>query len=134
MEEFKKPEPVMQQPIQPPKPAVPLNVDDMVIPTLGPNPGANQMSEYPDGSEPHDVNDNIEDLSPDIRKNVGPMIDAFGEMTVRKIFTKTWQLREEALNEVEDQCFSRNLSDEDSFVNAVGAVRYTINDKMANVS
>ena len=48
------------------------------------------MSEYPDGSEPLDVADNIDELPPDTRKNVMPMIDAFGELTVRKIFTKTW--------------------------------------------
>lgn len=61
-----------------------------------------------------------------------PLIQVFGEMTVRKIFSKTWQFREEGLNEIEQMVMNREVSDEaKGFVNAVGAVRYTIGDKMA---
>jgi hypothetical protein len=61
-----------------------------------------------------------------------PLIAAFGEPIVRKIFSKTWQFREEGLNDIEAMIQSRRVSDEaKGFVNAVGAVRFTIGDKMA---
>jgi|LauGreDrversion4_2_1035121.scaffolds.fasta_scaffold109820_3 hypothetical protein len=61
-----------------------------------------------------------------------PLIQIFGEQVVKKIFSKTWQFREEGLNEIEQMLMGREVSDEaKGFVNAVGAVRYTIGDKMA---
>ena len=64
-----------------------------------------------------------------------PLISVFGEPTVRKLFSKTWQFREEGLNEVEQMVMERKVPDEaKGFVNAVGAIRYTIGDKMAQVA
>jgi hypothetical protein len=94
------PPPVKQQQFTKPpplKPQVPLNVDDMVIPTLGANPGANQMSEYPEGQEAPLVSD-AEELSPEDRKLALPMINMWGEEVMQKIFSRTWQLREEGLD------------------------------------
>ena len=61
----------------------------MVIPTMGANPGANQMSEYPEGQEGPLVSE-AEELSPEDRKLGQPMIDMWGEEIIRKIFSKTW--------------------------------------------
>jgi hypothetical protein len=36
-----------------------------------------------------------------------PLIQVFGEPTVRKIFSKTWQFREEGLNEIEQMVMER---------------------------
>jgi hypothetical protein len=61
-----------------------------------------------------------------------PLIQVFGEPVIRKIFSKTWQFREEGLNEIEQSILGREISDEaKGFVNAIGAIRYTIGDKMA---
>ena len=61
-----------------------------------------------------------------------PLIQVFGEPVIRKIFSKTWQFREEGLNEIEQSVLGREISDEaKGFVNAIGAIRYTIGDRMA---
>ncbi len=64
-----------------------------------------------------------------------PLIDIFGEQVVRKLFSKTWQFREEALNIIEEEAVNngRNYDSDELFVNSIGAVRFTIQDKMAQV-
>jgi hypothetical protein len=63
------------------------------------------------------------------------LIQVFGEGLTRKIFSKTWQFREEGLAEVENMISSGRIPDEArAFVNAIGAVRFTIGDKMAQVA
>lgn len=76
----------------------------------------------------------MEQLNADQRKQAGSLIDYLGEETVRKLFSKTWQNREEGLNEVEDQIMNQNNMQEDqAFISGVGAVKITIADKMAGV-
>lgn len=115
------------------KPAGPLNVDDMVIPAITGGAG-NQMTEYPE-EDPRNHELAAEELSGDNRKAAQPLIDMFGEQVVRKLFSRTWQLKEEALGEVEDEVLNnqRKYNREEAFVNAVGAVRFAITDKMAQV-
>ena len=56
-------------------------------------------------------------------------------MLVRKLFSKTWQLREEALNDIEDEVINQNKHRPDeAFVASIGAVNFTIGDKMAGVA
>lgn len=63
----------------------------MVIPTMGPNAGANQPSEYPDGEDPNQLSGKqVEVLSAEDRKDAAPLISAFGERAVQKLFSKTW--------------------------------------------
>ena len=65
------------------------------------------------------------------------MIDVLGEEVMRKIFSSTWALREEGINEVEDivrNASKRRNGEPDYFVNAVGVCRLTISDKMAGVA
>jgi hypothetical protein len=64
-----------------------------------------------------------------------PLIDIFGEQVIRKLFSKTWQFREEALNIIEEEAVNngRNYDSDELFVNSIGAVRFTIQDKMAQV-
>jgi hypothetical protein len=51
------------------------------------------------------------------------------------LFSKTWQFREEALNIIEEEAVNngRNYDSDELFVNSIGAVRFTIQDKMAQV-
>jgi hypothetical protein len=79
----------------------PLDVDAMVLPALKQNAGANQPSEYPEGEDPRN-NRAAEELSAEDRKAAGPMIDVFGEEAITKIFSTTWAVREEGINEIED--------------------------------
>ena len=65
-----------------------------------------------------------------------PLIDLFGEEVIQKLFASTWQLREEALSIINDE-ITQNSSQyrkEEAFVNAVGAVKFTIQDKSVSVA
>lgn len=64
------------------------------------------------------------------------MIDVFGEDAMRKIFSSTWALREEGINDVDDLLRNAGRRNEagEYFVNAVGVSRLTIQDKMAGVA
>jgi len=94
------------------------------------------MSEYPDGEDPgQNQSQAIEQLTADTRKNSQLLIDTFGEMLVRKLFSKTWQLRDEALADIEDEVINQNKHRADeAFVSSIGAVNFTISDKMAGVA
>jgi hypothetical protein len=60
------------------------------------------LSEYPDDEDQKDNVGEAEPLSSEDRKVAGPIIDAYGEEVTRKIFSKTWQLREEGISEIND--------------------------------
>ena len=52
------------------------------------------------------------------------MIEVFGEPVVRKIFSRTWALREQGIDEVENQILNENRLDEaEAFVAGVAVVR-----------
>lgn len=60
------------------------------------------------------------------------MISIFGPDDVKKVFSKTWQLREEGINNIENMVLNQGgLNEGKAFVNGIGVVRYTVNDKMA---
>lgn len=128
--------PQKRQPVIPPKQEGPLDVDAMVIPTMGANPGANQMSEYPDGEEQPTFDPNaLEPLSNEDHKNYQPLVEEFGEPLVQKLCSKTWQQRDEAIGELMEELIdSKRHGEEEGFVNGCGAVKITIVDKMAGVS
>lgn len=64
------------------------------------------------------------------------MIDVFGEDAMRKIFSSTWALREEGINEVDDLMRNSGRRNDagEYFVNGVGVSKLTIQDKMAGVA
>lgn len=99
------------------------------------NAGANQMSEYPEGEDGSSAAmKSVEPLSAATRKDAAALIELFGEMIARKLFSKAWQNRDEALREIEELvCDSNQLPEEDAFMGAIQAIRHTINDKMAGV-
>jgi len=54
---------------------------------------------------------------------------------VRKIFSRTWQYREEGIQAIEQQLLNdSSIDEEDGFVQGVGVVAYTLKDKMAQVA
>ena len=80
-----------------------LNVDDQVIPALSNKSRSNQPSEYANGQDYSEEAKEGEPISNDKRGIAEPLIRLFGESTVRKVFSKTWPLRDEALNILEDE-------------------------------
>lgn len=89
-----------------------VNVDDMVIPALSKGSGGNAMSEYADGSGfNEDEAREGEPIAKDKRALAEPLIQVFGEQTVRKIFSKTWGLREEGLGTLEQEIIQRQKYD-----------------------
>lgn len=81
------------------------------------------MSEYPDGQDPNAQGQMpVDELSADHRKAAEPLIDMFGEADVTKLFSKTWQLRDEAISSIEAMVMNEHNQDE-AFVNGVGVVR-----------
>ena len=85
------------------------------------------MSEYPDGQEGPLVSE-AEDLAHEDRKLGQPMIEMWGEELIQKIFSKTWQLREEGLDSLEEEIRMRKnkYNKNEAFVNSVGIARFTI--------
>lgn len=60
------------------------------------------------------------------------MIAVFGASDVKKIFSRTWQLREEGINNIESMILNEGgLNEGKAFVNGIGIVKYTVGDKMA---
>lgn len=59
----------------------------MVIPAITGGAG-NQMTEYPDGEDPRNFEQAAEELSGENRKAAQPLIEMFGEQSVRKLFSK----------------------------------------------
>ena len=74
----------------------------MVIPAMKKGGNQNQLSEYPDDEDSRNNINEAEALSSEDRKAAGPIIDAYGEEVAKKIFSKSWQLREEGLTEIDD--------------------------------
>ncbi len=74
------------------KPKQPINVDDQVIPTLNQKSRSNPPQEYEDGGDPGDdeTRDQAEPLKGDNAVKAQPIVNAFGEMVGRKLFSRTW--------------------------------------------
>ncbi len=112
----------------------PVNVDEQVIPTMNNNMKGknNPPQEYEYGAE---EDKEVEDLTGDKIVQAQPMIAVFGATDVKKIFSRTWQLREEGINNIESLILNEGgLNEGKAFVNGVGVVRYTVGDKMAQVA
>ncbi len=58
-------------------------------------------------------------------------MQVFGEHNIRKIFSKTWQFREEGISNIENDILNDVDDEPKAFVNGIGVVRYTVGDKMA---
>lgn len=93
------------------------------------------MSEYAPGEEFNEEEaKNGEPISADKRGAAQPLIDVFGEPAIRKIFSRTWALREKGIDEIENEILNNNRIDEaEAFVAGVAVVHHTITDKIIGV-
>ena len=74
----------------------------MVIPAIAQGGHGNLMTEYPEGEDPKGNLNEVEPLSNEDRKNSFLIIDIFGEDIAQKLFSRTWQVKEEGLNILDD--------------------------------
>lgn len=65
------------------------------------NKGASGQQEY-DEQDEGGGNDEAEPISGENASKAQPLAHIFGEQVARKLFSKTWQFRDEALNEIEN--------------------------------
>ncbi len=77
---------------------------------------------------------NGEPITPAMMAIAAPLIELFGEPVIRKIFSRTWNLREQGLAEIEEEILRGYKSDvTETFLGAVSIVKQTINDKIIGV-
>ena len=93
------------------------------------------MSEYAPGEEykEHEAAEG-EPIAADKLGQAQPLINVFGEPNIRKIFSRTWGLREEGITNIEDEILNQNKYDPAAaFVGGVGVARNTVSDKISGV-
>ena len=111
--------------MEPEKPKTYEDIDNQVLPALKANAGANNPPEYAPGEEFNEEEAKSgEPITADKRSVAQPLIEVFGEPVVRKIFSRTWALREQGIDEVENQILNENRLDEaEAFVAGVAVVK-----------
>ena len=63
-----------------------------------------------------------------------PLIDFFGEIVIRKLFSRTWNLREEGIKDIENLIMQENDKDKSEvFIHSLLIVKVTIIDKIVGV-
>jgi len=63
-----------------------------------------------------------------------PLIQVFGEPTIRKVFSRTWGLREEGIGEIEEMILEGgNNADGKMFLNGISIANETLGDKISGV-
>ena len=120
----------------------PVSYDEQVITTVlhGKAPGQIYEEDDDDGV-PKGSSNSPEPLGPQQNKFAEPFIHILGEDICKRIFSKTWNFREEGLGQMQSE-LTRGSSSElfgefdpsDIYTGVLGAVKYTSGDKIAQVS
>jgi centrosomal protein CEP104 len=111
------------------EPRVPENIDELVIPAAR-NKSQNQEDGGITGGEEKQQSE-AEDIKGENVKLAQPLIPALGDNTVRKLFSKNWANRENALIETEDTLSSN--PDPQTVTAALGVAAQGIKDKIGQV-
>jgi hypothetical protein len=75
-----------------------------------------------------------EPISPNNMAVAQPLIEVFGEIPIRKIFSRTWNLREEGVAEIEDLIMQGRRKDQtEVFLASITVIKVTISDKIIGV-
>jgi hypothetical protein len=115
--------------------------DDRPLPAL--QNKDKQMTEFPDdgGDGGNNTGSEAEFLTNENLKLAEPLIPVIGEELARKIFSKTWNLREDGLRILEQEIGLEgrskviNFNDPGAaFTASMGVANHTINDKIGQVS
>ncbi|CAG9321572.1 unnamed protein product [Blepharisma stoltei] len=125
-----------------PEPKSKVSHDEQVIPTMsnGRAPGQIFGGEEEENLPPN-LDNPPEPLGVQQSKFADPLLPILGEDLCRRIFSKAWQFREDGLgiiqNEVSQGSSSQIFGGSDNsniYSGVLGAVRYTVGDKVAQVS
>lgn len=118
-----------KQMAKPMKPRAPENIDELIIPAA-----RNREQDLEDGGivggeekQPTEA----EDITGNNIKLAQPLIPVLGEYTIKKLFSKNWANRENAIIETEDYLSSN--SDPDTVTAALGVAAQGIQDKIGQV-
>ena len=100
-------QPPPQHMLPPPEPEMPKtmeDIDNQVLPALKPGAGSGQPAEYApgEGFNEEEAKDG-EQIAADKMSQAQPLIHVFGEPNIRKIFSRTWGLREEGITAIEEE-------------------------------
>jgi centrosomal protein CEP104 len=125
-DEFEEEEKKMAMPMAPKQP---VNIDEQVI------PAARNRGQTPeDGGITSGANQEVteaEEITGDNIKIAQPLIPVFGEHTMRRLFSKNWANRENALDETIEVLNSN--PDPDTVTGALGVAAQGIKDKIGQV-
>lgn len=110
--------------------------DEQVIPTM-----VGGKSSQPNEGLPQDDRNMPEPLNAQNAKFADALIGVLGEDICRRIFSKTWQFREDGLQQIETELQSGAASElfggrdnSEVFAAVLGAIRHTLSDPVAQVS
>ena len=121
------------------------SIDEQVIPAIRNN---NKIKEFPgdlEGVIGGGINDNnsqeADKLTEDNIKFAELLMPVLGEDICKKLFSKTWALREEAMRMIYDDLKGETrstkiiqMNDNNAlFIAVIGAISYTVNDKIGQV-
>ncbi len=84
---------------------------------------------------PEETGGEAEPLTPALEKKAEPFMKIFGEETMRRLFSKSWALREQGLKEIEKTVLSKKGGPsglKDSMLSGtLGVTSFVIGDKIA---
>lgn len=130
-----------QDPFNQKKAGGPIDVDSQVVPAMGnkkppKNGGLGGPEPIDDDAGLATHADNTpEPLSQADFKKAAQIVEIFGDLAARRIFSKVWQNREEGVSSLHrDVLDEGNYDRQQAFVQGVAVVAHTIVDKMAGVS
>ena len=89
-------------PQQIPTKQAPIDVDNQVLPAMTGAGAGNPPQEYENDQGPNMQEMEAEPITGENAINAEPLIRFFGEEHVRKIFSKTWQNRDNGIKALED--------------------------------
>ena len=115
--------------------------DEQVIPTMAHGKGPGQAL-ADEGGDPGEYDPrNPDEFTAQTAKLADPLIGVLGEDIARRLFSRTWQMREEALMKIKVQLEAGSGSelfggvDKSQVMTAVlGSIRHTVLDKVSQVS
>lgn len=119
-----------------------VNHDEQIIPTVANGKvGANIYEENDDDNQGRGNSSSPEPLSGQQSKQAEPFLHILSEPIVKRLFSKNWQFREEGLSKIQSELSSgssssifQDLDPWEVYTGTLGGVRYTIGDKVSQVS
>lgn len=125
-----------------PKSQKPTNHDDQVLPAVANGKvGVNIYEDNDDDAPGRGNSSSPEPLSGQQSKQAEPFLHILTEPIVKRLFSKNWQFREEGLSRIQSELSSsssseifQDLEPWQIYSGTLGGIRYTVGDKVSQVS